>query len=102
MAHTMAHTTTNRELVLKEERDCHFPLRPFFVALTCGWTAQFHLCQLEIGGEEEKHFIMSNPFDGDRNLVNEKNMPVVLVMATAAFDPGSSVASPVNLHKCTG
>ena len=34
-----------------------------------------------------------------RNLVNAKNTPVVLVMAIAAFDPGSSVASPVNLHK---
>ena len=42
-----------------------------------------------------------NPFDGERNLVNAKNTPVVLVMAIAAFDPGSSVASPVYLHKCT-
>ena len=31
----------------------------------------------------------------------QKNTPVVLVMAIAAFDLGSSVASPVYLHKCT-
>ena len=56
----------------------------------CNWN-EYHVPQI----------LPWNPFDGERNLVNAKNTPVVLVMAIAAFDLGSSVASPVNLHKCT-
>ena len=59
---------------------------------------KFYLLTFNKAGNKAFGFSRGIPSQNLKIMINAKNTPVVLVMAIAAFDPGSSVASPVYLH----